>query len=557
MRRLLACLWFFPAMVRAEVLPSDILLVEDVGGAIQAAAGVLPDPYLQKAACAVYQKHPDAYDVLFVFTTIPQGMFSNTPAAATVWQNHKGIGKPVVNARASYCSKRLKIAVRMSDLALLPADPDGPYQMAFTEPFLSGVQVMAHEFGHYWMAYVAYDKGDGTGKHCRLRAFTGNPETPAGDCDGYPASAFAVHWSAFFNSNSVMYGNQIVDLGGGWFQVGNDGHLKYGPLDQYLMGLRAPEEVGPLFLLDTGPVTTESAAYPERIGTSKKVQAKRIDLTVDDVIRAEGPRVPATDPCHWKGAMVLVYATGAPPNDQAISKMVAYANRFEAFYDWATDGRGSVDLTRDGRGLGTPGCPAPGPGPGEDAAPDRDEVASPPDEGAPQDRHDLGGPPWDLGPPPETIVLAEVATEESPSTPDAASLPDPGPLADSGGEAGPPTAGGSGSGGCRSGHPAQAGWLLLALVPFACLLAGPRLLRRRGGRSWTRPPRSSCRTEGLAVLRRSFSRQSGLCPVSARRAPVPATSGPFAYERPAGRGGRGGRDSSSRRCRTRSGAKCW
>lgn len=476
MRWTLVCaMALIPALTRAEVLPSDILLIEDVGGAINAAAGVLPDPYLQKAACAVYQKHPDAYDVLFVFTTVPQGMLSNTPAAATVWQNQKGIGKPVVNVRGLYCSKRLKIAVRMSDLALLPADPDGPYFMAFNEPFMSGVQVMAHEFGHYWMAYVAYDNGDGTGKHCRLRAFTGNPETPAGDCDGYPPSAFALHWSAFFDSNSVMYGNQIVDLGGGWFEVGNDGNLKYGPLDQYLMGLRAPEEVGPLFLLDTGPITTESAACPENIGTSKKVQADRIDLTVDDVIRAEGPRVPATDPCHWKGAMVLVYATGGPPNDKAISKIVAYANRFEAFYAWATDGRGSMDLTRDGRGLGTPGCPAPGPGPGEDAAPDRDDVASPPDEPAPPDRYDPGGPPRDLGPPPETIVLADVAAEES-ATSDIVPSSDFGAPGDAGGEVSPPTAGGSG-GGCRTRAPG--GWKWVPVLLSALALAAPGRRRSR------------------------------------------------------------------------------
>lgn len=223
MRRLVVCaMALAPALARAEVLPSDILLDEDVGGTIQAAAGVLPDPYLQKAACAVYQKRPDAYDVLFVFTTTPQGFLSNTPAAATVWQNQKGIGKPAVNSRAPYCSKRLEIALRMSDLALLPPDPDGPYQMAFNDPFVSVVQVMAHEFGHYWMACVTCDKGDGTGKHCRLRAFTGCSETPSGDCDGYPPSAFAVHWSAFLSSNSVMYGNQITDLGGGWFEVGND-----------------------------------------------------------------------------------------------------------------------------------------------------------------------------------------------------------------------------------------------------------------------------------------------------------------------------------------------
>jgi len=461
-----------PITIRAEVLPSDILLIEDAGGAINAAAGILPDPYLQKAACAVYQKYPDAYDVLFVFTTIPQGMLSNTPAAAFVWQNQKGIGKPAVNARALYCSKRLKIAVRMSDLALLPPDPDGPYHLSFNEPFVSGVQVMAHEFGHYWMAYVSYDKGDGTGKHCRLRAFTGNSETPAGDCDGYPVSSYAVHWSAFFNSDSVMYGNQIVDLGGGWFQVGNDGRLKYGPLDQYLMGLRAPQEVGPLFVLDMGPVTTESAAYPEKIGTSKLVQAKRIDLTVEDVIRAEGPRDPPFDPCHWKGAMVLVYASGAPPNDQAISKMVAYANRFEAFYDWATDGRGSVDLTRDGRGLGTPGCPAPEPRPGEDSAPTPEDTASSPDESRPEDRPDFSSLPWDLGPPPETIVLRDLASDatSADAPPHASDVAEAGERRDDDARAG---AGGTG-GGCRSGRKSGSHSLFVVLAALAFLIARHR-----------------------------------------------------------------------------------
>lgn len=465
-----------PVVIHAQVLPSDILLIEDVGGAINAAQGVLPEPYLQRAACAVYQKHPDAWDVLFVFTTIPQGMLSNTPVASTVFQNQQGIGKPVVNARALFCSKRLKHTVKMGYVGNLPDDPDKPFILAFNKPFVSGVQVLAHEFGHYWMAFVAYDKGDGTGKHCRLRAFTGNAETPAGDCDGYPESAFAVHWSAFFNSNSVMYGNQIVDLGGGWFEVGNDGHLKYGPLDQYLMGLRTPGEVGPLFLLDTGPVTIESAAYPEEIGTSKKVQARRIDLTVDDVIRAEGPRVPAADPCHWKGAMVLVYATGAPPNQAVIAKMVAYANRFEAFYDWATDGRGSVDMTRDGRGLGTPGCPAPGPGPGEDAAPGGDD-ASRPDIPASPDAADPGSSGYgDLGPPPETVFLPDVPAEDAPGSPDAAPPSDPGAPGDAGREVAPPTGGGTG-GGCRSGATGAWGWVPALLA--ALTLAAPRRRRSR------------------------------------------------------------------------------
>lgn len=381
-----------PLLARATILPSDVILIEDKGGAIQSTASILPDPYLQKVACAVYTTEQDNYDVLFVFTTIPQNIFSQTPAAAIALQTQDGIGKPKVDFRSLYCSKRLKIAIRMSDIALLPDDPDGPYYMAFNKPFCSGVQVMAHEFGHYWMAYVAYDKGDGTGKHCRIRGFTGGTESGSGDCDGYPPSAFAVHWSAYFNSDSVMYGNQIKELGGGWFEIGNDGKLKYGPLDQYLMGLRLPEEVGPLFLLDMGPLTPESAAYPEPIGTSRKVQAKKIEITVEDIIRAEGSRNPALDPCHWKGALVLVYAQGSPPSQADLKKVAAYGNRFEAFYEWATDGRGSIDLTRDGRGIGTARCPAPGSQQFED-------FSMAPETAAPDFAY------LDPGPPPETIVL--------------------------------------------------------------------------------------------------------------------------------------------------------
>ncbi|MBM4386705.1 MAG: hypothetical protein FJ088_03140 [Deltaproteobacteria bacterium] len=438
------------SQARAEVLPSDMIVIEDTDGSINKAQSVLPDFYLQKAACAAYKKHPDNYDVMFVFTTIPQGIFTGTPAAATVQQTQKGIGKPLVNSSFGYCSTRLKHAVRMGDIAKLPDDPENPYT-AVADKAVTGVQVMAHEFGHHWMSYVAYDKGDGTGKHCRLRAFVGNAESGSGDCDGYPPSAFGVHWSAYFNSNSVMYGNQIKDNNDGTFTLGNDGKLKFGPLDQYPLGLRYPEEVGPLFLLDLGGVTAgESSAYPLQIGTTKTVKAERIDVAVEDVVRAEGDRIPAIDPCHWKGAVVLVFATGKPPTANVIFKLTDYANSFEKFYEWATDGRGSADMTADGRGKGTSGCPS-----GDEQPPEADEIV---EEVMLAEFQDAAA---------EEPLTAEKDYEEISQIADVKDVYSPDDAAETGTQAG---------GGCGVGVRTESAWLLIIVLAAVLRKARQRIV---------------------------------------------------------------------------------
>ena len=379
------------APASADVLPSDILLVEDVGGVINA-PDLLGTGYLSKAACAVYKSHPDAYDFLFVMTTIPQGAMAQTPLGWIVQNSTKGIGMQITNQAATYCSKRLKHAVKMCDVAKLPDNPDDRFALNATQS-LSGIQAMAHEMGHHWMVGVSYDKDDGSGRHCKLRSFvggTGDGGTAADNCDGYPESAFMLHWSTFFNSDSVMLGNQITDNGDGTFTLSNDGKHKFGPLDQYLMGLRLPEQVGPLFLVDTGAPSTDSTEFPVMNGTTKTLEGDRVDLTINDVIKAMGARVPASDPCHWKGAIALVYQSGKPPGAAAIAKAAAYGTRFETFYDFATDGRGSIDLTADGRGLGTLGCPGlptgvpPTDASPETAAPEAIPDVAPADEAGPE-----------------------------------------------------------------------------------------------------------------------------------------------------------------------------
>jgi hypothetical protein len=264
--------------------------------------------------------------------------------------------------------------VQMGELAKLPDSPDDLVVGLSNIPY-TGIEVLGHEIGHQWLAFASFDKGDGV-KHCMLRSFAGAGTTGDTSCDGHSPSDYMSHWSFYFNSGSLMFGNTIEDLGGGTFLASNKGP-KYSPLDQYLMGLRDKADVPPMFVVDKGdPAMIDSATPPLAPGVTQQITGTRLDFTVDDVIRAMGPRVPATEGCHWKAAFALVYAEGVPPTAAQIAKVDGYRVRLETFYAWATDGHGSFDTTLAGTGQGTTGCPSSGiqpdggPAPGDGAPTD-------------------------------------------------------------------------------------------------------------------------------------------------------------------------------------------
>ena len=407
-----ACLLtvLLPATAHAQLTVDDVAVVVDVDGKIAAGEGsflpgmVTPDGWLASTACAFFEEWEDEYDVIFVFTTLSRG---GTPIQQgwPVQRAAMGIGRDRWGDQTSrFCAgnQRLKQAVNMGRIEDLPDTPDGLWGLG-----MSGMELMAHEFGHHWLATVNFDKDDGQGLQCHLRGYEpsgnngGGPSPGAQTCSGgYAEADFNNHWSYYFNSQSVMYGSNIEDLGDGQFRFVYEGP-GYGPLDQYLMGLRAPEEVGPLFLVETNMGLTGSSSVLVR--EDRIVSGTRVDFTIDDIIHAEGPRDPPTSPCHWKAAAILlVPEEGYPPFPQHVRQVRDYAERFEEFYDWATDHRGSMDFTLDGRGAGTKTCPAPGYGPPDDHEPE-------PDAGGPIGEPDVTAPSTpDIGPPPPDSTAQEV-----------------------------------------------------------------------------------------------------------------------------------------------------
>ncbi len=409
------------------------LLLAASAGAAPSVVGdvvVVPDPTgdsfdvtkhpgsIDLAVCALgaqglYQVKPDAYDAVFAFTTKQMtGLlaFATTPSGNPVRQTDQGVayGNSFLFRQppSAYGSPAtLKHCVYAGPLSQWPANPDDPFQVQ-SSPLggesptgVSSVGVLGHELGHHWLVYAAYDLNDGTGPHALFRGNTRE------DTEHSDVTTSTLHWSAYADTHSVMYGNAITDHHDGTFTLASEDH-KYGDFDQYLMGLRAAADVSPLLVVDDGS-GLGYADFPLPLGQTQTIDGSAVTVTVDDVVRAIGPRNPAWPNAQhcFRAAFVLVTEPGHTATAQEIALVDAYRQRFASWFGWATDGRGTMGTQLDV----APTCPAPGSAddagtPAADGGTDEIDGGEAADAGAP----DAGPgetftPPAQSGPPPELV----------------------------------------------------------------------------------------------------------------------------------------------------------
>ena len=141
-----------------------------------------------------------------------------------------------------------------------------------------------------------------------------------------------------------MEGNQIEDLGSGNFQT-TAATDRYSKLDQYIMGFRDPNQVGPMFFVDNVTGTTRTASSAPAIGIS--FRGTRQNLTVNDIIATEGPRIPtvAAAPKIFKQAFILLVQSGTSPSNAEVAKLDRFRQRWQEFFAQATEGLGTADTT--------------------------------------------------------------------------------------------------------------------------------------------------------------------------------------------------------------------
>lgn len=324
----------------------QLALIEDKDGKMLPAEGSCSNILMASGMCLdavgkeFYRTHGDNYELLMVFTSKVMSPIFNVQMGFPVQQEIEGIGLkgPAAYKPAMFGSAgRLLQFVKMGDLSKLPDQPSARVNL----PPITGIELMAHETGHHWMAWILLDKGGG----------------PLDILRGYESDKPNGHWSGDYNSGSVMYGGFITDNGNGTF-TSDGGVRKYSQLDQYLMGLRGAEEVEPMFYVvkpgDDG--LHGNPTMPSKPGYPTTFSATRVDFTIDDVIRANGQRNPTRSICHLKAAFGLVYPAGQYPTQAQIDKVERYRQALEAWWPEGTDQRGSLDTRLDGCGIGTTSC---------------------------------------------------------------------------------------------------------------------------------------------------------------------------------------------------------
>jgi len=276
---------------------------------------------LTAVASAFYTAFGDDYQQLIVYSNrnyIPrsQGAFAYE---VTVRNSIAGIGSGSVDNGADYGSRAaLESMVLMDSVTKYSANPTA--RILREETSLS---VLAHEVGHRWLATARF--------------------SDAGVVSTELLGRQKAHWSFYMHSSgSHDEGNQIEDLGGGVFKTGPTSQ-RYGPLDQYLMGLRTSDDVPPFFVIRNPVLDGEQTA--ERAPQSNvDIKGTRKDVTVADVIAAMGPRSPAPAPGPPAWRVAFLYVTQGDPGDAAgIALVDQIRSQFEAYFPLSTEGRLSIE----------------------------------------------------------------------------------------------------------------------------------------------------------------------------------------------------------------------
>ena len=214
--------------------------------------------------------------------------------------------------------------------------PDDPNAIVLGE--FSSAAVMAHEFGHRWLAFARFLDAANLSSNALL-------------------GRQGAHWSFFADTDgSVMEGNDIEDLGDGSFRTVGAAR-RYSPLDLYGMGLIDQSEVPPFFFVQDPVSVIPSRTSESAPRTGVRVQGTRRDVTIEEVIAALGPRVPsaAEAPRTLRHAFVYVTAAGAPTTTAAVRKLDRFRLAFEQFVSAATGSRLIVDTSL----VAPPALPAP------------------------------------------------------------------------------------------------------------------------------------------------------------------------------------------------------
>ena len=262
---LLSVCWAGSAEAQRVVEHGEIVIMEGDSALVSGEAGnrVIGGEQQLAIVNRFLEHYPDEFDELIVWPTF----------------NDLGVGGAYFTSNVPATSERLYGFVNMNQVGTFGAGV---------------IPVLGQEFSHAWLAFASMiDPGTGTVSQELL-------------------GRMSAHWSQLMDAEgSVQDGPDWVDNGDGTYTV--VGYMnKFSPLDLYLMGFLDPDEVPGFFVLRNAVAEGGGSIGPlgpVNVGTT--ATADRVDISVQDIIAAEGGLPPASERQHdFRVAFVLITEPG-------------------------------------------------------------------------------------------------------------------------------------------------------------------------------------------------------------------------------------------------------
>jgi len=310
----------------------------------------LPNP--RDLSCTVIKALGDKFDFLAYYSDFRvDNQEAGTPSNGPLGGNVTGIGQ-VQRGLESYCSQgRFQWGfvqpVYSGSIQMQAGPPEGVpetnsrnipfYRKQLGErssdgamlPYNYAMSQIAHEMGHRWSAFVSA-KVNGETIRLGPTHWARGLQAPVPFPYQRPTEASAMGggvWQDNFDGTFTQLDDDYYVPATGWSY-----------LDLYLMGLIAPAEVPDFFILrNLVAAGTDANGHPI-------FKADRTKVTIQDVIAAEGPRVP--DVYHsqrkFNTGMVIMVEHGKAPSKDLIERTTAIRKQWIDYWPITTGGRVSM-----------------------------------------------------------------------------------------------------------------------------------------------------------------------------------------------------------------------
>jgi hypothetical protein len=196
-------------------------------------------------------------------------------------------------------------------------------------PYDYAMSQIGHEMGHRWSAFVSA-KVDGETIQLGPTHWARGLQAPVAFPYQRPTEASAMGggvWQDNFDGTFTQLDDDYYVPATGWSY-----------LDLYLMGMISPAEVPDFFILrNLVPAGRDSNGHPI-------FKADRTKITIQDVIAAEGPRLPAVEQAqkNFNTGMVLVVEHGKTPSPKLIESVTGIRERWIDYWTTTTGHRSTM-----------------------------------------------------------------------------------------------------------------------------------------------------------------------------------------------------------------------